>query len=360
MKNWYSERRIQQNFNIVQSKINRNHSIKTLLFLFVFIAICSCKQDRKESNFKLDQVRNIKISGPVFGTSFSVIYNGNVHYAKQFDSLFAVVNQSMSTYIPDSDISRLNNNEEVTLDEHFINVFEASKEIYHETEGVFDPTIGDVVNAWSFGADKHEFITDSTTIDSLMRFVGLDKVKLINGKISKPKGTYIEFNAIAKGYGVDVLGRFLEGKGILNYLVEIGGEIRARGINKEKETAWKVGLDEPRFDGEQSVFKAITLTDVSMATSGTYRKFKVDDNGNRYAHIINTKTGFPSKTNILSVSVIAEDCMTADAYATAFQAMGIEKIKQFLQFHNALKVFLIFENNDQELETLNLNNFPIN
>jgi thiamine biosynthesis lipoprotein len=303
---------------------------------------------------------NTKISGTVFGTSFSIIYDSEINYSTQFDSLFTVINQSMSTYLPDSDISRLNRNETLVMDAHFENVFSASKKIYEATEGVFDPTIGDVVNAWSFGADKNKFLTDSTTIDSLMRFVGFDKVMLIEGKVKKQPQTYIEFNAIAKGYGVDVIADFLENKHIENYLVEIGGEIRVSGINKEKESPWRVGLDEPRFDGEQSVFKGITLTNVGMATSGTYRKFKTDDKGNRYAHIINTKTGYPSKTNILSVSVIAEDCMTADAYATAFQAMGIEKTSRFLESHPELKVFLIFENDKQEFQTLNLNGFPEN
>lgn len=324
------------------------------VFLFLLV-IFSCKEAPKQ----VKQItQNTKVSGPVFGTSYQVIYNSEENYTRQFDSLFAVVNQSMSTYIPDSDISRINNNKAVVVDEHFVKVFKSSKKIYNATKGVFDPTIGDVVNAWSFGADKNKFLTDSTTIDSLMRFVGFDKVKLINNKVNKQSGTYIEFNAIAKGYGVDVIADFLESKNITNYLVEIGGELRASGINKEKNTSWKVGVDEPRFDGGQSVLKAITLSNIGMATSGTYRKFKIDDNGNRYAHIINTKTGYPTKTNILSVSVMAEDCMTADAYATAFQAMGIEKVTEFLKSHPELKVFLVFENENKEFETLNLNGFP--
>jgi len=305
---------------------------------------------------------NTKLSGPVFGTSFSVIYDSETNYIEQIDSLFTVVNQSMSTYLPDSDISKLNRNEAHNIDTHFRDVFLASKTIFKTTEGVFDPTIGDVVNAWSFGADKNKFLTDSTTIDSLMRFVGFDTVKLIGDSsltvLKENPNTYLEFNAIAKGYGVDVIGKFLEGKNIENYLVEIGGEIRAKGKNIEKISPWRVGLDEPRFDGGQSVYKAINLKDEAMATSGTYRKFKTDENGNRYAHIINTKTGYPSKSNILSVSVIAKDCMTADGYATAFQAMGIDKVTEFLKLHPELKVFIIFENDKNEFETLSLNNFP--
>ncbi len=322
--------------------------------LFVFL---SCKEETKQVQ---SITENTKISGPVFGTSFSVIYNSEINFTKQIDSLFTVVNQSMSTYIPDSDISKLNRNEAVAMDQHFIKVFSASKKIYKATDGAFDPTIGDVVNAWSFGADKNKFLTDSTTIDNLMRFVGFDRVMMIDNNVNKQPETYIEFNAIAKGYGVDVIANYLESKNINNYLVEIGGEIRASGLNMEKKSPWRVGLDEPRFDGEQSVLKGISLTNVGMATSGTYRKFKTDDKGNRYAHIINAKTGYPTKTNILSVSVIADDCMTADAYATAFQAMGIEKVTEFLKSHPELKVFLVFENDKKEFETLNLNGFPEN
>ena len=138
-----------------------------------------------------------------------------------------------------------------------------------------------------------------------------------------------------------------------------GYELRLKGINIEKQSPWKVGIDKPNFDGSQSVMKAISLQDVGMATSGTYRKFKLDENGNRYAHIINTKTGYPTTTNILSVSVLAHDCMTADAYATAFQAMGIETVTTFLKSHPELKAFIILENEANQLETLAINGFPM-
>ncbi|WP_243472844.1 FAD:protein FMN transferase [Winogradskyella sp. MH6] len=324
--------------------------MKKFYFIALLFTIFSCQKEYK----------NTKVSGPVFGTSYNIQFysEDGENYQKQFDSLFNVVNQSLSTYIPDSDISRINRNEDVDIDEHFKRVFKKSKEVYRFTEGAFDPTIGNVVNAWNFGADTNKFLTDSTTIDSLMKFVGLNKIGLKASKIIKQKTSYLEFNAIAKGYGVDVIGEFLESKKITNYLVEIGGEIRVKGINLEKQSPWKVGLDEPRFDGEQSVFKALELKDEAMATSGTYRKFKLDENGNRYAHIINTKTGYPTKTNVLSVSVIGPDCMTADAYATAFQAMGMERVTKFLESHSELKAYFIYEDNHKTLKTLNLNNFP--
>jgi len=328
--------------------------MKHLFYLFVFVFLSSCKEP----------IKNTKISGPVFGTTYNITYHSDINFQKQFDSLFGIINQSMSTYQADSYISKLNHNEDNLVDSHFKRVFDASKEIYKETEGAFDPTIGAVVNAWDFGPEGRIEHIDSLKIDSLMASVGFNKLALSadgnNYRIDKPKATRIDFNAIAKGYGVDVIGEFLGSKGVENYLVEIGGEIRTRGINAEKKSNWKVGVEMPHFDGSQSILKAISLHGESMATSGTYRKFKTDAEGNRYAHIIDAKTGYPSKTNLLSVSVIAENCMTADAYATAFQAMGIEKVKFFLKTHPELKVFLIFENDKKELETLTLNGFPEN
>ncbi|HMQ43644.1 MAG TPA: FAD:protein FMN transferase [Mariniflexile sp.] len=303
-------------------------------------------------------MKNTKLSGVVFGTSYHVVYHDERNFETQFDSLFTVINNAMSTYQTNSDISRLNRNETTTVDAHFIKVFNASKDIYKQTEGVFDPTIGGIVNAWDFGPEGKIANLDSLKINSLMQSVGLNKVTLVGNNIEKPQGTFIDFNAIAKGYGVDVIGEFLESKQVKNYLVEIGGEIRARGTNKEKQAPWKVGIEMPHFDGEQSILEAIEMHDEAMATSGTYRKFKTDAEGNRYAHIIDTKTGYPSKTNLLSISVIAENCMVADGYATAFKAMGIEKVKTFLKKHPELKVFLIFENDKKQLETLALNNFP--
>ncbi|WP_235982440.1 FAD:protein FMN transferase [Gelidibacter maritimus] len=299
--------------------------------------------------------------GEVFGTSYGVQYYSerNESFQQQFDSLFDIINTSMSTYQTDSDISKINRNETFAVDEHFINVFKASKAIYKATDGVFDPTIGVLVNAWDFGPEGKVVALDSLKIDSLMLSVGLNKVRLDGSKITKENpNTFIDFNAIAKGYGVDVIAEFLERQNIKNYLVEIGGEIRCKGQNYEKQKPWTVGVELPHFDAEQSVLNVISLNDEAMATSGTYRKFKTDSLGNRYSHILDPKTGYPSKTNLLSISVIAKDCMTADAYATAFKAMGLEKVKTFLASHPELKVFLIFENDDRELETLALNGFP--
>lgn len=346
-----------ENYRFSDSFIHRGVK-KSQSFLTRIIAVCiivctfSCEQQK---------ATNTKISGDVFGTYYGVQYYSeqNISFHQQFDSIFELINTSMSTYQDNSDISKINRNEAFTVDAHFKNVFLASKEIYKTTDGVFDPTIGILVNAWDFGPGEKIVSLDSLKIDSLMLSVGLDKVQLDNDQIIKEDpNTFIDFNAIAKGYGVDVVADFLESQNITDYIVEIGGEIRSKGQNVEKRKPWQVGVELPHFDEEQSILKTISLFDEAMATSGTYRKFKTDSLGNRYSHILDPKTGYPSQTNILSISVIAKDCMTADAYATAFKAMGIEKVKAFLVSHPELKVFLIYENSDKELETLALNGFP--
>ena len=323
--------------------------------ILVFLICIFCLSCQKQPQF-------LKVSGPVFGTSYSVQYYDvdGVSYTQQFDSLFTVINTSMSNYQLDSDISKLNRNEVVEVDNHFKTVFKGAKQIYRETEGVFDPTIGQLVNGWNFGSETSKTALDSIKVDSLMRFVGLNRVGLVNSTIKKPEASFIDFNAIAKGYGVDVIADFLESKKINNYLVDIGGELRAKGINLNKNKGWTVGIENPNFDGSQSYNKTLVLKDKAMATSGTYRKFKIDKFGNKYAHIINTKTGYPSKTNILSVSVIADNCMMADGYATAFQAMGIKKVDNFMAKHPELQAYLIFENDKNQLETLVFNGFKTN
>lgn len=327
--------------------------MKKYILVFLIFSVClSCQK----------QPQLLKVSGPVFGTSYSVQYYDvdGVSYTQQFDSLFTVINTSMSNYQSDSDISKLNRNEVIEVDNHFKTVFKGAKQIYRETEGVFDPTIGQLVNGWNFGSETSKTALDSIKVDSLMRFVGLNRVGLVNNTIKKPVASFIDFNAIAKGYGVDVIADFLESKKINNYLVDIGGELRAKGINLNKNKGWTVGIENPNFDGSQSYNKTLVLEDKAMATSGTYRKFKIDKFGNKYAHIINTKTGYPSKTNILSVSVIADNCMMADGYATAFQAMGIKKVDNFMAKHPELQAYLIFENDKNQLETLVFNGFKTN
>ncbi|WP_109299967.1 FAD:protein FMN transferase [Aquimarina sp. AU474] len=328
--------------------------IKNIVVLAIFTLLLSCNETSKTHlNYA---------TGNAFGTTFTVqfIDNKEVDFSKSYDSLINVINASMSTYIKDSDISRINKGDtSVTIDQHFKNVFAASKRIHRETEGAFDPTIGVLVNAWDFGPKGKVVALDSLKIDSLLVAVGLDKVKLNSGKIIKVHtNTFIDFNALAKGYAVDVFAEFLEHKGYDNYLVEIGGEIRGKGSNLLKQKPWRIGVEDPNFDDTQSYSKVVILKNQAMATSGSYRKFKLDENGNRYAHIIDTKTGYPHKSNLLSVSILANTCMDADAYATALMSMGLERSKRFLETHPGLKAFFIYENENKELRTLAVNGFP--
>ena len=235
----------------------------------------------------------------------------------------------------------------VIVDEYFSDVFNKSIEVSEKTKGLFDVTVAPVVNAYGFGFAKREKV-NQVLIDSLLKFIGYKKVRLEGKKLVKEiPQVMLDFNAIAQGYTVDVLAGFLESKGISNYLVEVGGELRARG-KKLDGSNWTVGIEQPDeniADGA-SINAVIKIKDKSLATSGNYKKFYVED-GKKYAHIIDPFTGYPAKNNLLSATVIAESCMTADAYATAFMVMGLEKSKQFLSENKDLnlEVYFIYDDN---------------
>ncbi len=234
------------------------------------------------------------------------------------------------------------------------------KKIYELTDGRFDPSIGLFVNYWGFGPEKFMIdpeIKKGDPLSYLFSKTGMDKFKIIDDKLIRPNDSYIDFNAIAKGYAVDVIGQFLKDKQIDNYLIEIGGEITTLGTNINKNKPWIVAIDMPRFDGDRSNYSSLELNDISLASSGTYRKFKIDSMGNRYAHIINPLTGHPTKTKILSVTVKASTCIEADAYATAIHTMKISDIEEFFKINKEISSLIIFENNKNELEELILNNF---
>lgn len=317
------------------------------IVLFIFLSLLSCTNSVK-------QQRN---SGGVFGTTYSIIYDSNEDFQQEFEQIFNDINHSMSTYIPNSIISEVNNNRITKIDTHFKTVFETSKRVFDETSGRFDPTIGAVVNAWDFGPEGKIEQLDSVKIKNLMQSVGLNKVSVEGFQIKKPSATKIDFNAIAKGYGVDQIGYFLESNSVSNFLVEIGGEIVCKGINSSKGTPWKIGIQNPNIESDIPFLNSVELNNKAMATSGTYRKYKIDENGRRYTHIIDAKTGYPSRSNILSISVIAENCMAADAYATALQTMNLEELSNFLSNHPELKVYIIFENENKELEYKSFNGF---
>ncbi|MDO9274646.1 MAG: FAD:protein FMN transferase [Lutibacter sp.] len=326
--------------------------MKNCLYALILLVFFSCKDAKTELKI---------IEGNAIGTTFTVRYLavGTNNYETKIDSLIAAINKSASTYIPTSDLSKINKGDTTVLaDANLQEVFTKSEKIYKETEGAFDPTIGILVNAWGFGPEKPIENMDSIKVSELLKFVGYDKVQLENGKIKKlyPE-IYLDYNAIAKGYLVDMVSRMFEKNDIANYMVEIGGEIRARGQN-EKGTPWKIAIENPNTDGSRSFATVIDLKNESIATSGNYRKFKIKEDGTKYVHTINTKTGYAKESNLLSASVISKsDCADVDGYATAFMEMGFEKSKAFLKIHPELRAFLIFVDEKGAMQTFKSENF---
>ena len=318
-----------------------------LRFSLLLLLLISCNSELKETKYK-------KVSGGVFGTSYHISYDSDLDFSSSFDSIFNRTNQSLSTYISSSDISRINRGEkDVLVDENFVEVFYKAQKVYQESKGIYDPTIGQVVNAYGFGPEKYVSPPSDSLIAAKMQFVGFDKVEIASGQVVKQYDeTYFDFNSVAKGFGVDLVGRFLESKGIRNYLVEIGGEIRARGLN-ERKVYWTVAVEKPNFDMTRSVQEIISLNNESIATSGNYRKFRVNkETGEKFVHTINALNGKAEQSNLLSASVITDlDCADADAYATAFMAMGYEETINFVANRSDIRVLLIYldQNGDSQV-----------
>lgn len=296
--------------------------------------------------------------GEAFGTTYSIIYiaHEELDYQKEIDSVITAVNASMSTYLPDSDISRINAGDSTVQVHHmFKDVFVLSKEIQTKSKGYFDPTVGVLANAWGFGPGR-KLSMNQDKVDSLLQFVGFDKVHLNeDNTISKEKvGISFDFNSIAKGYSIDRLAALLEAKGLENYLVEVGGEVIAKGSNKLMIRDWGVAIDDPEVEKSRKTKKAIHLVNRAMASSGNYRKFWVDEvTGKKYVHTINPLTGYPKNGNILAATVLAANCAKADAYATTFMAMELEDSKTLISQEklDAYIIYLDDEGNTQEFMT---------
>lgn len=291
-----------------------------------------------------------QIQGATMGTFYHITYEGTqpAEMQEKVDSLLILINNSLSTYIPTSTISKINSNESMQVDDYFVEVFTEAKKVYAETDGAFDPTVGPLVNAWGFGF-KNGTSVDSATIDSLMQFVGFDKVTLQNGQIAKAKKEIIlDFSAIAKGFGVDKVAQLLVQEGVENFMVEIGGEVVTRGVNHNKR-AWVIGINKPE-EGTDEIFAAAEVDGKGLATSGNYRNFRMV-NGERYVHTINPKTGYGAMSKLLSASVMADNCMRADAFATAFMAMGTQKAIETAEKINDIGIYLIFLDDENKYDT---------
>lgn len=322
--------------------------MRKIFILSLVLLFISCGKEEPASRI---------FQGEALGTTYMIKYfsEKDFNFEKSMDSIIDEINASMSTYSTKSDISRLNRGDStVQVDENFVKVFRASGKIYKESNGFFDPTVGVLVNAYGFGPEDRLKQLDSTVIDSLKSLVGFEKVELKpDNTISKEHpSVYLDFNAIAKGYAIDVIGNYLESQEVENYLIELGGELRARGKNLENNSEWIVGIDDPmQEEGNRELYARIKLENTAMATSGNYRKYRIDPvTGQRFVHTINPLTGKAEKSNLLSTSVLAKNCMLADGYATAFMALGLERSRELLKKLSGVEVYLIYSNEEGSME----------
>ncbi|MCG8321017.1 MAG: FAD:protein FMN transferase [Cytophagales bacterium] len=327
-------------------------NIKRLFPLLVVLLLLIVWQYRKKGHLPA----NFHITGTTMGNIvYHVKYidkkNGR-NYKKEIDSLLIAFNQSLSTYIPDSEISKFNNTTLLKYESRFfLPVLHESKKIYEVTAGAFDPTVMPLVNAWGFGPDKIER-PDSSTIDELKRLVGFDHIFFDSVAICKLKeGVKLDFSAIAKGYAVDLVLDFLDTREIDNIFVEIGGEVAAKGTNTAEGKPWSVGVEDPTKSVEnRALFTAFSINNKAVATSGNYRNFYVLD-GKKISHTISPYTGYPVVHSLLSASVFADKCIEADAYATAFMVLGLEKSVEIVEKMAGLEAFLIFSDPQGQLKT---------
>jgi thiamine biosynthesis lipoprotein len=284
--------------------------------------------------------------GMVFGTFYKITYQHDKNLQKEIEAQLKSVNDALSMFDKKSIITAVNNNESVKLNDMFVNVFKLAQSISEDTDGAFDITVAPLVNAWGFGY-KSGALPSQQDIDSIRAFVGYQKVKLSGMRIQKEDARLtLDCSAIAKGYGTDVVARYFLREGIKNFMVEIGGEIVTHGVNPKRQQ-WSIGIEKPVEDSlamKSELQTVLKVDDIAMATSGNYRNFYYKD-GKKYAHTIDPKTGFPVQHNILSATVLAKQCAVADAYATAFMVMGLEKSKEVLARHKDLKAYLIYDDN---------------
>ena len=281
--------------------------------------------------------------GMVFGTVYNITYQYDSDLKQDIEAELQKVDKSLSPFNKGSIISKVNRNENPEVNDMFADVFTLAEEVSAQTGGAFDITVAPLVNMWGFGT-KQFHRPDKESVDSLMKFVGFNKISLKNKHVVKQNpNIQLDCSGIAKGYGCDVVARFLRSKGIKNFMVEIGGEVVTSG-NSEKRVPWKIGVTKPTDDSlqeNQELQTVLNVTDKAMATSGNYRNFYVEG-GKKFAHTIDPHTGYPVQHSLLSSTVLAHDCATADAYATSFMVLGIDKAKEVLKKHPELMAYFIY------------------
>ena len=330
--------------------------MKYLVFILTMVMV-ACQPSVNEKVYLIE--------GEAQGSTYHIKYiaDRDENLKPAIDSILEVIDRSMSTYRPDSAISKINQGDTtVVVDEHFRKVFEASQQIWQESEGLFDPTVGVLVNAWGFGKQKiseADLPTDKK-IDSLRKYVGFDKVALTEKNLIKKRYTEIlfDFNAIAQGYTSDVVANYLSARGIKNYIVEIAGEMYLKGKNTVEDKSWTIGVENPLKPlDDRDLVATIQFTNQGLATSGNYRKVWTDSNGRKYVHSINPLTGRATQSDVLSATVVAPSTMLADGYATMFMVMGLAKSKAFLEKHPDLAVLLVYSDDKHQEATYKTKSF---
>ena len=314
--------------------------ILPILLLVIFIA--SCDDHRKH--------RMVENTGQAQGSTYQIKYitNKNVNFEDEFKEIFKTMDQSMSMWVENSLISQVNKgNVWVEVDPIFLTVLHRSLEVAEETNGDFEPTIGPLVRLWGFGFDEVRDDITEEKIHQVRSMIGYKTIEIDENKVRIPENGSLDFNAIAQGYTVDHIAEYLEKHGIKHYMIEIGGEIRAKGTNHKGKT-WTIGVDKPQttIDSIDKRFQFILkLKNAGLATSGNYRNFWIDEEtGLRYSHTIDPQTGRPAMDRLLSASIIAPSAMDADAYATVCMVQGLEKCISFLSKKPELEGYLIYTN----------------
>lgn len=301
-----------------------------------------------------NEMKPIHLQGSAQGTYYSMLYFDPQHrdFKEQVDSILNAFNQSVSLWVPTSVISRVNNNDpNVVLDSNFIENFKYSEQVSDSTNGAFDATVGPLSEVWGFEFKNIEHVTKHM-VDSILPFVGYKKIKIVNGRVVKQDPRMqLDFNGIAQGYSDMVVGKFFDSKGIHNYLIDIGGEVLGKG-QKSNGDPWNVGIEKPAPDADapRTLKAVVALRNMSLATSGNYRKYYVID-GHRYGHTLDPTTGYPIQHRLLSVSVLTKNTALADAYATAFMEMGYQKSRVFVESHPSLDAFFIWVDKEGHFRT---------
>ena len=309
------------------------------------------------------QPQKMVLEGLAQGSYYAITYfdDQGRNFQEGIDSIFHAVDLSVNLWVDSSVICKVNRNEEVELDQIFIDNFNIAQEAAKLSGGYFDPTISPLVKAWGFGKENGERITENgILIDSLRELVDYRKIRIEDGKVIKEDpAMQLDFNAVAQGYTSDLIAAYLESQGIKNYLVDTGGEIMAKG-GKPDGKPWVVGIEKPaeNWDSEQIVQTRVPLSDKGLVTSGSTRKY-VERDGKRYSHCIDPTTGWPVDHQVLSVTVLAENATWADALASICMVMGMEKSLPIIEGMDGVEAYYIYVNENNELETFATKGFKL-